>query len=128
EVAGTVEVACAILLSIDEPSADGQEVSGQIRVSGWAAGGNPIVRVEVACDDVPVGFAEVGLPRPDVAACHPTLLAAERSGFRLILEPGRLTAGMHELTVQAFDTRRSVAKTTRQILVAPFRTLAQRPT
>ncbi|HEV3057702.1 MAG TPA: hypothetical protein VGY48_05615, partial [Vicinamibacterales bacterium] len=128
EIARTVEVEPLLLLDLDRPAPDTRPLSGFIKLSGWAAGASPIVRVEVACDAVPVGLAEIGLPRPDVAACHPTLAAVERSGFAMVLEASLLAPGRHELTVQAFDARQRVKRMTRQITVPAVRRLERRPT
>jgi hypothetical protein len=127
EVASTVDVESPLLLALDEPSPDGVQVSGIVRVAGWAAGGSPIVRIEVSCDDVPVGVTETGVPRPDVAACHPALVGAGRSGFAMALEASLLTAGPHELTVQALDARQRVTKAARRIVIAPIRRPERRP-
>jgi hypothetical protein len=127
EWAGIVEVESLVLLDLDQPAPDADRLSGFIKVSGWAAGASPIVRVEVACDGVPVGIAEIGLPRPDVAACHPTLAAVERSGFAMVLEASLLAPGLHELTVQAFDARQRVKRVARQITVPPIRRPGKRP-
>ena len=83
---------------------------------GWAAAADPIGEIAVLVDDVPVGPAELGHERQDVARAFPHLAEAGRSGFRR----NRITlpAGGHasaELRVigktrsgEEFESRRTV--------------------
>ena len=68
-----------LLLSIDMADLSGD---GVLSVSGWAFGGLPVQAVEIHVVGVGAGLAEIGLPRPDVAADHPDAPHALASGFQ----------------------------------------------
>jgi hypothetical protein len=92
-------------------------VSDSLRVAGWAAGPTPGVRIEVWCDGVQLGLAQVGIQRPDVATVHPELADADRSGFALVVDLSSLSTGKHELTIRAVDARYRATDVSRKIVI-----------
>jgi hypothetical protein len=104
-------------LVLDEPALDGCSVSGLVTVAGWAAGAAPGIRVEVWCAGLQFGVAQVGLPRPDVAAAHPELVDPDRSGFAVVVDLASLSPGTHELSVRAVDAGHRSILVSRQIVV-----------
>lgn len=59
--------------SLDHPPAGFRFEAGVVVASGWALfGEDPVSRVEAWLGDLPLGRARLGLPRPDVAAVHPS--------------------------------------------------------
>ncbi len=73
--------------------------SGALLVSGWAACGNGIDRVEVEIDGRPEGQAEYGRGRPDVAAEYHGIPVNTGFGFERTI-PG-LAGASHEVRVIA---------------------------
>jgi hypothetical protein len=94
---------------IDNPGS-GAVVSGTIAASGWAidnaisAGGTPIGSVQVKVDQIAVGNATYGTPRPDVCAAFPGRPNCPNVGWTYSLDTSTLTSGSHTLTVVAIDT------------------------
>lgn len=68
--------------SIDVPAAGSLAHRGPLIVGGWAlAAAGPVTEVLVAVDGSEAVAATVGAARPDVAALHPGVPGAERSGW-----------------------------------------------
>jgi hypothetical protein len=84
-----------------------QTVSSVTTVAGWVFDNLEVARVEVLVDGVPVGTAQYGLSRPDVAGVFPH--APERVGFAYQLDTGRLADGPHQVTIRAVDRAGNVA-------------------
>jgi ADP-heptose:LPS heptosyltransferase/GT2 family glycosyltransferase len=82
----------------DHAEADG----GILRVGGWAASPVGIDAVRVHRGDRLLGEAELGLPRPDVAAAHPTIPMARHAGFTFAapLDPPAVEAETITLTIR----------------------------
>lgn len=73
--------------------------AGQLFSKGWAVAESGVAGVEFYLDGVLVGTADLGFGRPDVAAAHPGMAAAERAGFRLEKSLGRPFEGTARLLV-----------------------------
>jgi hypothetical protein len=107
-----------LYLTLDEPSVLGElPVSDSVKVAGWAAGPTSGVQIEVWCEGVQLGLAQVGIPRPDVAAVNPELADADRSGFSMVVDLSSLSPGRHELAIRAVDARHSTTFVSRQIVI-----------
>ncbi len=66
------------IVSVEEAVLDEQ---GVLHVGGWAAGPARVERIELFAGGAPLGAAQYGLPRPDVAAGYPEFPDADRCGF-----------------------------------------------
>jgi hypothetical protein len=120
-------------LTIDEPQVGSRVTRGPVRVRGWALIGSALPgRVEILVDGSTVGYARLGLARPDVAE-HLTAARAIVSGYEHVLdlaeltpEPGAVAAAAEpaggpkpallELSVRAFTRRTGAAMTRRSRL------------
>jgi hypothetical protein len=98
-------------MSIDSPAANATVTNGtQIDIGGWAADtagpgtGVDIVRVyldnRMEAGSTPLGDANLGFARPDVAAALGSS-AVTNSGFNLLWTPSNVSAGQHTLYVYA---------------------------
>jgi len=96
--------------------------NGLLRVEGWAASPDPLDRIEVLLGDEPLGQAEAGLRRADVAAAHPSYPNAERSGFLFRKELVRENIADKDIKVRA----RASGEIVREDVIAP-RIAALRP-
>jgi hypothetical protein len=116
----------SLYLVVDQPDLGASpRVQGSVTVAGWAAGKASIIRVEVLCDEERVGEAQVGSPRPDVAAALPELHEAARSGFAFVWDTSSLGCGPHVLTVRAVDTKGRMSEATGTVVVeSPLPVLA----
>ncbi|HVH82470.1 MAG TPA: glycosyltransferase family 9 protein [Stellaceae bacterium] len=85
-------------LYIDEVEIDQQ---GILRVDGWAVCLVPIASVEVLLDDITLGAADFGRPRPDVGETRSEYPNAHQSGFLFVGDVSRLGAGAKSVTVRA---------------------------
>jgi len=65
--------------------------------------GNRIAGVKVLVDNVAVGSATYGIPRPDVCAAYPGRADCPNVGFTYQLNVAGLSPGPHTLTVNASD-------------------------
>lgn len=71
---------------------------GEIRGSGWAAAEGGIAGVDILLDDIPVGRATYGFPRPDVLAAKPRVPCAGFCGYRYRI--AHVPRGLHVLTTR----------------------------
>jgi ADP-heptose:LPS heptosyltransferase/GT2 family glycosyltransferase len=74
---------------------------GVVQVVGWVVCATGIAGISVLLDNVPVGEAELGLPRPDVGEAFPAIPAARFAGFRLQAKALASAAGEHVVTIVA---------------------------
>jgi ADP-heptose:LPS heptosyltransferase/GT2 family glycosyltransferase len=87
--------------------------NGELLVSGWAVCATGVSEVAVCLNDELVGFAELGLPRPDVGDKYLEIPQARYSGFRLtrqLADPPQ--PGAHEVGLLArngLDDMRALA-------------------
>jgi hypothetical protein len=91
---------------IDYP-ADGQMVSGIVRVSGFALDFNVVDRIELLVDGVAVNRADMSLPRPDVLEIFPTYVnsATPNPGFLTsFLARGAYDDGPHSIAIRVTET------------------------
>ena len=91
---------------IDSPPADASIVYGAnsaFLVQGWAAGTEPVDRVDVLVDGIVVASANSFYPRADVAAAFPLLPSALtlHSGWAVYIDSTALTNGMHTISAVA---------------------------
>lgn len=77
----------------------GQEtvVRGRVPVHGWALAERGVARVELFVDGAPVGEADLGYGRSDVAQRYPELPHSNRPGFVLFLDTTRFPNGTYTL-------------------------------
>ncbi len=100
-----------------DPSVYGSQdyVASVYPVTGWvldaegirtttATDGTVLADIEVMVDGLVVGQALYPLPRPDVANAHPDVVGALNSGYQMNLDTTRFAAGMHTISVRAWDT------------------------
>ncbi len=105
-------------LICDEPSAeDVTQRSGTIVVRGWALAPSGIGRVEVQVDDGPLGLAQLGESRPDVAKAFPKITGASRPGYHFALDSTPLANGVHTIRVRATSGAGAVRTVHRQIVI-----------
>ena len=87
---------------LDTPFPDAEVSPRHVLIEGWAAiGDHPARSVVITVDDLVVGVARVGLPRPDIADGfgEPNL---KWSGFALTVELGDIQADHVRLTATTF--------------------------
>jgi len=70
----------AMLARLEEAAVSDQ---GILRARGWALSLAPLERISVFLDGLPLGLAETGLSREDVAAAHPDYPNSRAAGFLL---------------------------------------------
>ena len=85
----------AILVICDRAVA----TAGVLTVEGWAACGQGIERIGIEVDGNPVGDADYGQDRPDVAAEYPGIPVG--TGFRFEQPVANLSGGTHEVRIVA---------------------------
>jgi hypothetical protein len=66
------------------------ELDGELVLSGWVVGEEPIERVVATAGGRPLAHVRVDRPRADIAKAFPDLESAESSGFRMLLPAGVL--------------------------------------
>jgi hypothetical protein len=89
---------------VDIPDLRGTyNASGSFPVTGWAADGDGVNRVDVLIDGSVMQAAMYGDARPDVAAVYPDFPPAAFSGFVAHVDTTRIADGVHTLTVRVID-------------------------
>lgn len=92
-----------IHLSIGQPNATANALSGQAALGGWAVDdGAAIDRVTVSVDGVLWGSASYGGNRPDVCAVYSGRTGCPNVGWNFVLDTTRLADGAHTLAVTAY--------------------------
>jgi hypothetical protein len=84
----------------DSPST-GDILKGNVVVDGWEWALSGMSSVDVYIDDIYVGTATYGLPRPDVATAWPG--APGNTGYQYLLDTTKLPKGPHTMVVKATD-------------------------
>jgi hypothetical protein len=86
--------------AIDYP-ADGQTVSGIVRVAGFVLDENAVDSIQLLVDGVIVNRAEINLPRPDVLEIFPTYYDSltPYPGFITSFLAGNYTDGPHSVSI-----------------------------
>lgn len=102
-------------LYVDEASV-GRD--GVLRVVGWVVCLAPVAAVEVLLDGEPLGPAEYGRLRPDVAEIRADYLDARRSGFLFLGEVLRFGSGPKVIVVRA-TARTGISREVVQTLDIP---------
>jgi hypothetical protein len=88
--------------TVDVPPLGRQAVlKGTASFVGWAIGEDGISDVGIYVDRVYATSAQCGLGRPDVAAAFPGEPDARTAGWQALFDSSEITAGTHELVVQA---------------------------
>jgi GT2 family glycosyltransferase len=94
-------------------------VRESVEVRGWAWSPEGVAKVEVLSEGKRVGFAELGLKRPDVARDHPDWVNAESSGFVYNWDVAGLPAGRRSIEVVIVDGK-GVRRTSKaEVIVDP---------
>ncbi|MCW5979247.1 MAG: peptidoglycan DD-metalloendopeptidase family protein [Bryobacteraceae bacterium] len=96
-------------LWIDLPPLNAPGVSGTTEVYGWAvdnlsAPETAIKLVEIFLDNVKIGNAQYGVPRPDVCALVPGRPGCPNVGYSYQWNTGNVTKGAHTLKVCVTDS------------------------
>jgi ADP-heptose:LPS heptosyltransferase/GT2 family glycosyltransferase len=103
--AGPHQQAANLRLELDQPALQGDEardpLQGALSISGWAVARPGIEAVSVFIDDSLLGAAHVGMRREDIGAAFPDFPGSLLAGFALVLPPGVLPEGRHEIRVVA---------------------------
>ncbi len=73
--------------------------NGAMRLSGWATPREGLKSIEIRLDDIYLGEARLGVPRPDVAADHPNILLARTSGFEFRRTVRGVGPGEHRIAL-----------------------------
>jgi ADP-heptose:LPS heptosyltransferase/GT2 family glycosyltransferase len=81
---------------------------GRLLVAGWCLAESPPVRVTAELDGAPLGEAETGLDRADVAQMYPELPDSGRSGFRLRVRAESQAATVTLVAEDAAGRRRRI--------------------
>ncbi len=68
-------------------------------ISGWILDSSGVAKIEVLVDDVVVGEAEYGFPRPDVLTAYPDYNNA-KAGFKYNLDVSKLSDGKHVVKIR----------------------------
>jgi glycosyltransferase involved in cell wall biosynthesis len=87
--------------SLDVPAPGSRIGAELVEVRGWAADAWGSTAVELEVDGVPVGRAQLGLPRPDVAAALGSP-AVSLCGWECLLDLQTLARGRAEVCLAAF--------------------------
>src|SRR6516162_10341690 len=93
-----------IWLRCDYPSIYEDEIlflTGLTVFKGWALATRGIDSVCLYCDGCFVGEAACGIPRPDVAVLSTHIRQSLNCGFQFVLDPRKLPAGLHKLSLTA---------------------------
>jgi ADP-heptose:LPS heptosyltransferase/GT2 family glycosyltransferase len=92
-------------LEIDHPALAGAvalaPVRGALTLSGWAIGRKGVSAVSVFCDERLLGHAHLGMRREDIDAAFPDYEGALLAGYALVLPPGTLPEGDHDIRIVA---------------------------
>ncbi len=92
-------------LEIDRPMLprDGAPVvlHGALTIQGWVVSRAGVAGVEVFCGDERLGDAYLGMRREDIAAAFPDYPGSLLAGYALVLPPGGVTPGAHNIRVVA---------------------------
>lgn len=91
-------------------SQNGADVSGKLFVSGWAFEAIPLTSIGILVDNVAIGNAFYGTPRPDIA--RGIAGAPEDCGFSLAVDTTKLSNGLHTISVNVTDSANNVAAMT----------------
>jgi ADP-heptose:LPS heptosyltransferase/GT2 family glycosyltransferase len=86
---------------------------GELVVAGWAVCATGVASVTVLLDDILLGEAELGLPRPDVGDVHFGIPQGRHSGFSLRRTLDPPASGEHRL---AIEVRNGLDDLQRQVL------------
>jgi hypothetical protein len=97
----------AVPLAVVDQPVSGANVSGAVRVSGWALDDTAVSKVYVYVDAVRVGAATYGDSRPDVAIT--TLPQAPANvGYHFSFDSSQYPNGLHTIQVRIVDTSGNV--------------------
>ncbi|MDF2884705.1 MAG: cell wall hydrolase/autolysin, partial [Clostridiaceae bacterium] len=104
------------LMCVDTPL-NGQILSGDTNVKGWALNSSGVKEVDISVDGQNFGSAAIGQSRPDVATAYPGYINGTQSGFSYNLSTSNLQTGSHSLVVKAVGNDGSVMSRTISISV-----------
>jgi O-antigen biosynthesis protein len=106
-----IEVHC------DCPRNNGEVVSTQLLVQGWALAKSGIAKVEVSLGPGKAVTAQSGLYRQDIGKRFPGYTSAENSGFRVQIDLTKAPAGVQTITIRAQSKLGAVTQCERTITV-----------
>ncbi len=117
-------------LEVDRPAifegAARGPVRGALTIAGWSAARGGIAQVDVFCDERLLGHAHLGMRREDIGAAFPDYKGALLAGYALVLPPGTLPEGNHEVRVVATPAREDPAAPPAGTLERRFRLQVER--
>jgi hypothetical protein len=87
-----------VLGAIDQPRS-GAEFRQPFAILGWAWAADGVQWVGIYSDGEFLGYAKVGLSRPDVQKVYPDKRGTETSGWQFDADPGLFIHGGHKITV-----------------------------
>lgn len=116
-------------LYIDEPTANQNYKSENIRVYGWTLNNSGINKVEVYLDNQLKGQATYGLSRPDVNKAYPGYPSGDYPGYLYNMDVNSVSAGSHTVKVKAIGIDGGISETYKYISVTklPLRTYIDSP-
>jgi len=92
-------------LELDRPLLDGDTVQtplrGALTLSGWAVARAGMQGVAVFCDGAPLGNGHLGMRREDIGGAFSDYPGSLLAGFALVVPPGQIPPGRHEIKVVA---------------------------
>jgi hypothetical protein len=92
----------SFIATLENP-ANGQKVSGNLPIYGWALDQKGITKIELFIDDQLIGNIPYGGIRLDVKNLYPNFPDAEDSGFAMIWHYSTLSSGDHSVKVRVYN-------------------------
>lgn len=102
----TLSVTTSLKAYVDVPQANAS-VTGSIIASGWAFEAVPVTSVQVLVDNVPLGQAIYGFPRPDIPLAFPG--APTNCGYEFRVDTTTLTNASHGISLRITDSSGNVS-------------------
>lgn len=108
-----------IVMALEEP-APGSTYSGISNARGWAVAPTGMQKIELYVDGAFQGHIPLGGKRTDIGTAYPGYPGAAESGFAMAFNYSNLAAGMHTLTVRAYDANGGARDASATFTVARF--------
>jgi len=102
-----IAVPGSLRLEIDRPQLSGDNqapvMQGAMTIAGWAVSRAGIASVDIYSGDTHLGAAYLGMRREDIAAAFPDYPGSLLAGYALVMPPGALQSGEHQIRITARD-------------------------